>query len=68
MNTPSTTSSSSDDKDYPASEGWTPEAKRQFEAGVRILARMIAADIIKKRSQKNVPESTQNTEPPETGG
>ena len=68
MNTPSTTSSSLDDKDYPASEGWTPEAKRQFEAGLRILARMIAADIIKKRSQKNVPESTQNTEPPKIGG
>lgn len=62
------TSSQASNEQDPASEGWTPEAKRQFEAGLRILARMIAADIIKKRSQKNVPESTQNTEPPKTGG
>jgi hypothetical protein len=68
MNTPSTTSSLSDDEEFPASEGWTPEAIRQFEAGLRILARMIAADIIKKRSQQNVSQSTENTEPPKTGG
>jgi len=54
--------------DFPASEGWTPEAQRQFDTGLRILARMIAADIIKKRSNKHVSESTENTEPPKTGG
>ena len=62
------TSSQSNENDYPASEGWTQEAQRQFDAGLRILARMIAADIIKKRSKQNVSESTQNTEPPKTGG
>ena len=61
-------SSQSKNEEYPASEGWTPEAQRQFDAGLRILARMIAADIIKKRSQKNVQESSENTEPPTTGG
>ncbi len=61
-------SQSQDEIDFPASEGWTPEAIRQFKTGLRILARMIAADIIKKRSQQNVSQSTENTEPPETGG
>lgn len=61
-------SSGSQSEEYPASEGWTPEAQRQFDAGLRILARMIAADIIKKRSQTHVPESTENTEPPKAGG
>ena len=61
-------SQSQDEIDFPASEGWTPEAIRQFKTGLRILARMIAADILKKRSQQNVPESTQNTEPSKTGG
>ena len=36
--------------DYPASEGWDAESIRHFEEGLRILARMIAADIIKKRA------------------
>ena len=60
-------SPSSNERDS-ASEGWTPEAQRQFDAGLRILARMIAADIIKKRSQKNVQESSENTEPPKACG
>jgi len=61
-------SSQSPNEQDPASGGWTPEAQRQFDAGLRILARMIAADIIKKRGQAHVPESAQNTEPPKTGG
>jgi len=65
---PSMTSSQSDDNEYPASEGWTAEAQRQFDAGLRILARMIAADIIKKRSQVHVSESAENAEPPKIGG
>ncbi len=61
-------SSQSPNEENAASEGWTPEAQQQFDAGLRILARMIAADIIKKRSQAHVPESSENTEPPKTGG
>ena len=30
-------------------EGWTEEARCQFDQGLRMLARMIAADILKKR-------------------
>jgi len=62
------TSSGSANEKHSASEGWTPEAQRQFDAGLRILARMIAADIIKKRSQQNVQESSKDAEPPKTGG
>lgn len=61
-------SSQSPNEEKSASEGWTPEAQRQFDTGLRILARMIAADIIKKRSQAHVPESSENTEPSKAGG
>lgn len=38
---------------------WTEDAKRQFDQGMRILARMIASDILKKRAaaDKNGPDS-----------
>jgi len=61
-------SSQSPNEEHPASEGWTPEAQRQFDAGLRILARMIAADIIKKRSQAHVQESSKDSESPKAGG
>lgn len=31
---------------------WTEEAQRQFDQGLKILARMIATDILKKRAAK----------------
>lgn len=45
---------------------WTTNAKRQFDEGMKILARMIAADIIKKRAATDKNKCGKGTIPPET--
>lgn len=46
-------------------KGWTEEEQQRFDQGLRMLARMIAADILKKRTAayKNEQESKNTTNP-----